>query len=431
MPQRIVHLTPGTGSFYCGTCLRDNALVTALRKLGHDATLLPLYLPLTLDEPDASDGQPVLMGGINVYLQQKSALFQKTPRWLDHLLDAPALLKMAASRAGMTAAEDLGDVTLSMLRGEEGRQKKEIDKLVDWLKLESQPDAVCLSNALLIGLVRRLKSELKVPVVCSLQGEDSFLDSLPEPYRTQSWETIAERARECDAFVAPSRYFGDLMQERLKLPPERVHVVYNGIALDGYEPAQPLPDPPVLGFFARQCQPKGLETLVEAFIILKQRDHIKSLKLLVAGTKTVADEPFVNNLRARLEKQGLARQALFLEPLDRNGKIAFLQNLSALSVPATYGESFGLYIIEALACGVPVAQPRHAAFPELIEITGGGVLCEPNDPQSLAEAVERLLNDPGAARAMGEHGRQVVLRDFSAEQMARNFAGVIEPLGSR
>jgi len=429
MPKRIVHLTPGTGSFYCGTCLRDNALVTALRKLGHDATLLPLYLPLTLDEEDASDGMPVFMGGVNVYLQQKSNLFQKTPRWVDHLLDSPALLKMAAARAGMTSPEDLGDVTLSMLRGEEGRQKKEIEKLVEWLKTEAKPDVVCLSNILIVGLARRLKQELGVPVICSLQGEDSFLDSLSEPYRTQAWATTAERALDCDAFIAPSRYFGNLMQERLGFPVERLHVMHNGIALNGYGAAARPPDPPVLGYLARQCKVKGLETLVEAYILLKTKDRIKNLRLSVAGTKTAADEPFVNDLRGRLEKHGLLEPGTFLEPLARNKKIEFLQTLSVLSVPATYGESFGLYVIEAMACGVPVAQPRHAAFPELIEATGGGVLCEPDDPQALADAIESLLNDPHEARRMGERGRQAVLREFSAERMAQNFSHVVESLG--
>ena len=91
------------------------------------------------------------------------------------------------------------------------------------------------------------------------------------------------------------------------------------------------------------------------------------------------------------------------------------------SVPALYGEAFGLYVIEALAAGVPVVQPRTAAFPELIEATGGGVLCEPGDPQALAEAIEELLLDPARARALGEAGRRAVFEKFSAEAMARDM----------
>src|SRR5947207_14391552 len=116
--MRIVQLTAGTGSFYCGTCLRDNALVTELRRQGHEALLVPLYLPLALDEPPATPETPLFYGGVNVYLQQQSSLFRKTPRWMDRLLDSPGILQAAARRAGMTRAADLGELTLSVLRGE-------------------------------------------------------------------------------------------------------------------------------------------------------------------------------------------------------------------------------------------------------------------------------------------------------------------------
>jgi hypothetical protein len=80
--MNIVQITPGAGSMYCGGCFRDNSLVAALRKQGHQTLMVPLYLPLTLDEPDQSAGTPIFFGGINVYLDQKSALFRKAPRWL-------------------------------------------------------------------------------------------------------------------------------------------------------------------------------------------------------------------------------------------------------------------------------------------------------------------------------------------------------------
>jgi glycosyltransferase involved in cell wall biosynthesis len=172
--------------------------------------------------------------------------------------------------------------------------------------------------------------------------------------------------------------------------------------------------------------PKGLETLVEAYVALRARDRIADLKLRVAGSQTEADRPFVARLRARLAAEGLAGDVAFLPNVDRAGKIAFLQSLSVLSVPATYGESFGLYVIEALAAGVPVVQPRHAAFPELLEATGGGLLCEPDDPQALAAAVEELLLDPERARTLGERGRQAVREHFSAERMAENAGRVFE-----
>jgi glycosyltransferase involved in cell wall biosynthesis len=426
--MRILYLTSGTGSYHCGSCMRDNALVKELRALGHDATMLPLYMPLTLDEEDTSAGLPVMMGGVNTYLQQKSALFRKTPRWIDKVFDSPAILSAAGKFAGTTSPSELGDITLSMMLGETGNQHKEIDRLAEWAKENTKPDIICLSNALLLGVARRLKAEFNVPVVCCFQGEDSFVDALDEPFKTQTWEAMSERARECEALVAISHYYADVMAERLNLPREKMQVVYNGINLDGFAPATQAPEHPTLGFFARNCFSKGLHTVVDAFVLLKQRDTLPNLKLRVAGTRAAGDEKFVAAQQEKIECAGFTADAKFLPPLSREEKIQFLQSLSALSVPATYGEAFGLYLIEAWACGVPVAQPKSGAFPELIQETGGGVLFEPNDPESLADAVENLLANPDTARQFGKNAHEMTLRCFSAQTMAENFIKVLEPL---
>jgi len=426
--MRIIQLTAGTGSFFCGTCIRDNALVMALRKLGHDALMVPMYLEPALDESSGAEGAPLFYGGINVYLQEKLPLFRKTPRWIDRMLDSPALLKAAAGKAGMTKASELGELTVSTLRGEDGRQSKELDRLVDWLATDGRADVVCLSNVLLIGLARRIQERTSAAVVCTLQGEDTFLDSLPERDRTQAWTTIRERAGDVDAFVAVSKYHGDLMRERAGLPADRVHVVHNGINLDGYcsDARRQAPEPPVLGYFARMCWTKGLQTLIEAYISLRKRDKVKNLKLRVAGSRTEADVPFVTQMQQLLADAGLSADTEFLPNVDKPGKIDFLQSLSVLSVPATYGESFGLYVIEAMAAGVPVVQPRHAAFPELIEATGGGVLYDPNDPEALVSSLEELLLDSQRARELGEQGRKAVFDCFSVERMAARSAKVFE-----
>ena len=429
---------------YCGGCLRDNALVAGLRKLGHEVLMVPLYLPLTLDEEDQSAGTPIFFGGINVYLEQKAALFRGAPAWLHDLFASRPLLQWAAGKAAKTRAADLGELTLSMLRGEAGNQARELEKLIAWLKTQPKPDVLCLSNALLIGMARRLKADLGAPVACALQGEDAFLDGLPEAHRAACWRTLAERAAEVDLFVAPSRYFGDLMRERLGLPAQRVRVVQNGINLDGYEgevrsPKSEVRSPraevqsaevPALGFFARMCPEKGLDTLVETYIILRQRGHAGNLKLRVGGSCGPADQSFVNSLRERLQASGLLSDVEFHPNIDRAAKLGFLRSLSVFSVPARYGEAFGLYVIEAMAAGVPVVEPRVAAFPELIEATGGGVLCATDSPRALADAIEELLLDQARARALGVAGRRAVFERFSAEAMALAMAQVYSELAS-
>jgi glycosyltransferase involved in cell wall biosynthesis len=425
--MNIIQITPGAGGMYCGGCLRDNALVKAWRSLGHQATMVPLYLPMTLDEEDQSDGAPIFFGGINVFLQQKSSFFGRLPGWLHGLLDSPRLLKLAAGSAAKTRPEEVGELTLSMLKGEEGRQTRELDELTGWLGKQPRPDVICLSNALLLGLAGPVTRALGVPVVCLLAGEDSFLDSLAEPFRGLSWQTVAEKARETSLVVAPSRYYRSRMAELLDLPFEKVRVVYNGISADdGSVPSAP-PDPPVVGYFARMCREKGLPTLVEAFIELKRRDRIKGLKLRVGGSLSPADEKnLVDGLRAELAQLGLLADVEFCPNLTREAKQEFYRSLSVFSVPALYGEAFGLYLIEAWAAGIPVVQPRHGAFPELLEVTGGGLVCEPGNSVALADGIEELLLDPARALAMGQAGRQSVLNRFSINTIAAELVEVFQ-----
>ena len=439
---------------FCGNCFHDNTLVAALRQLGHDATMLPLYLPINVDEEDQSAGNPIFFGGINVYLEQKSSFFRHAPRWLHGLLNSRRLLEWAAGRAAKTRSDQVGELLFSMLRGEMGNQNREITELVAWLRDHAKPEVICLSNALLIGMVRRLKTELGVPVVCLLQGEEPYLDSLPDAHRGPVWELMQKRAADVDAWIAASRWNAGCMTARLKLKPGRVQVVHNGIKLDGYRRNKPTPDPseegneqsgasgqfpssegsgvgskrraPVLGYFARMCKDKGLDTLVEAYIHLKNGGRVPRLKLHIGGGCGPGDEPFVKSLRQRLAAAGYIGEVSFHPNLNHAEKIAFLQALDVFSVPARYGEAFGLYLIEAMAAGAPVVQPRTAAFPEIIEATGGGVLCEPENPKSLSAAIEELLLNPARALQLGEAGQKAVFERFHAEAMARETLRVLE-----
>jgi glycosyltransferase involved in cell wall biosynthesis len=251
------------------------------------------------------------------------------------------------------------------------------------------------------------------------QGEVDYLDALLPEYRAQCWKLLSERAKDVDLFGAASRYFGDLMSQRLGLTPERVKVVYSGINFDGYADlnASP-PAPPVLGYFARMCPEKGLDTLVEAYIQLRQWDRIKDLRLRIGGGCGAGDEPFVNSLRKRLSDANYLKDVEFFPNVDRTAKVKFLQSISVFSVPVRCTEAFGLYVVEAMAAGVPVVQPRTGAFPELMEATGGGVTYE-GDSNALATALEELLSTPERARSLGQAGRRAALEKFSAESMAR------------
>jgi glycosyltransferase involved in cell wall biosynthesis len=427
---RILQLTPGTGDFLCGSCLRDNALVMGLRDRGHDALIAPLYLPFALEDraagaaPAEGVESTIHMGGINVYLQQKLGLFRWLPRVLHDRLDSPRLLRWAAGHSKMTETPGLGALTLSMLRGEEGRQRAEVARLVEW----ARPDMLLLSNVMLIGLARELKAALGCPVVCTMQGEAPFLDALDDDHRARCWATLAERARDVDGFLAVSQYTADLMSSRMDLDRSKVQVVWNGADLAGIspDPARRDPERPAVGYLARMCRDKGIEALVDGFLRLKQR-HPRA-RLLAAGVVLNEDRDLLARLERRVAEAGWAADVELLGPVTREQKIDLLQRVDVLSVPAGYGESFGLFLPEAWAAGLPVVQPRHGGFTELVEHTGGGLLYDPGDPAALADALGDLLDDPARRAALGEKGRAVATDEFTRARMAERVEAALEGL---
>jgi glycosyltransferase involved in cell wall biosynthesis len=398
--------------------------------------MVPLYLPLTLDEEDQSRGMPVFFGGLNVYLDQQFGWFRRwSPGWLREWLSSPGMLRWASGRAAKTRASDVGDLTLSMLRGEEGNQARDLEELAGWLAGEPRPDVVCLSNAMLLGMARELRLKLGAPVVCMLQGEDAFLDALPTGVRSEAWRILRERAKGVDGFMAPSRFFADLMAERLGVERGRIRVVANGIALDGYPPVGEGggggAGVPVVGYFARMCLDKGLDLVVDAFIELARRSEIPGVRLHVGGGCGPADEPLVVELQQKLERAGLADRVKWVKNPDRAGKLEFLRSCSVLSVPARCGEAFGLYVVEAWASGVPVVLPRAGAFSELVESTGGGLLCESTHAVVLAGGLASVLGDESKRREMGLAGQRAVYQEYGVDAMARRVLGVFEELAQR
>jgi glycosyltransferase involved in cell wall biosynthesis len=169
------------------------------------------------------------------------------------------------------------------------------------------------------------------------------------------------------------------------------------------------------------CPDKGLDTLVDAFIALKKGDRLGHARLHVTGGKSASDKAFLDRLRRRLNAHGVHDDVQFLSHFDHQAKLAFLQTLSVLCVPERHPVACGLYVLEALAAGVPVVQPAHGVFPELLEMTGGGVLCEPNNAEALAAALETLLLDPEQARQLGEQGRRTIHEKLNIDQTARDL----------
>ena len=279
--MRIAFITAGAAGMYCGSCMRDNTLVTALRRLGHDALLIPAYMPIKVDEPDASQGR-VFFGGINIYLEQKFWLFRHTPRFLDRLFNFRWLLKWVSRFAVRAKYSEQGGLTISMLEGSHGKQAKEVANLVSYLH-DEKPDVVLFTNALLSGVIPEVKKALGVPVFVTLQGDDIFLDELSERAALHG----------ADPRQRPRR--GRLHQHEhlLRRPhgglPGRIARQHSRRAA-GDQPRRarrtgrpPATRPLTVGYFARICPEKGFHRLVEAFIKLRQQPAHRSRSSRRAG----------------------------------------------------------------------------------------------------------------------------------------------------
>ncbi len=416
--MKILYITAGAAGMYCGSCLRDNALAAELMSQGHEATLLPIYTPTRTDEPNVSQRR-VFFGGISVYLQQRLALFRKTPWLLDRFWDSRLVLQAAARHWVRTDPRLLGELTLSVLKGEEGFQGKELRKLLHWLKTQSPPDVVNLPNSLLIGLARPLKKALGCPVCCTLQGENAFLEGLAEPYRSAALDLIRANVEFVDAFLPVSDYSAEFMSRYLGIPDDKIQVVPLGINLKGYAASRSRSSACfTVGYFARIIPEKGLHLLCDSYRRLRQRNSSPPARLEVAGYLGPEHREYLRGIERQMEEWGFAGEFRYRGTLDRDAKIRFLQNLDVLCVPSTYNEHKGIYLLEAMANGVPVVQPRRGAFPEIIAKTSGGLLVEPDDCGRLAEGILSIWKDPAWAEELGRNGSEGVRAHYSVAGMA-------------
>ena len=423
--MRVAYIAAGAAGMYCGSCINDNTLASALRLKGVDLVLIPTYTPLRTDGPDASIDR-VFYGGINVYLQQKLAFFRRAPEFVDRLMNVRTLLNSLSWFSGSTRAEELGALTVSMLKGEQGSQRKELKKLVRWLKDDLRPDLVHLTNSMFLGMVREMKRELGIPVLCSVQGEDVFLAGLAEPYRNEALSLARDRARDVDAFVATCDWYAASMADYLQAPRKRFRVVPLGISLEGHgHRERDLPETPfTIGYMARVAPEKGLHLLADAVGRLAEQVGTENIRLLAAGYLGGREKPYFRQVVSLIESRGLSNAFEYRGEVDRQQKIDFLNSVHVLSVPTPYREPKGLFVLEALANGTPVVQPRHGAFPALLDRTGGGILVDPDSPEALAEGLSRMMSDREAREAMGRRGRAAVHRMAGDACMADAMLGV-------
>ena len=425
-----MHIIPGSGgSFYCGNCLRDSKYVEALRKSDHMVVKLPMYLPLFADEHDLSREIPVFYGAISIYLKQLFPVFRKAPGWVDRALNSKPMLKLASKFAGSTRAKGLEEMTVSMLLGEEGQQKQELQKMVDWIVENCNPDVIHLSNALLLGLAQQLSQRLNVPVISSLQDEDVWVDVMKPSARETVWKLMSRKAEHVSAFISVSDYYAGVMKDKMELPKEKLESVHIGVDPADYVFRPVKEKKRNIGFVSRMCHGNGLDILVDAFILLKQKEGFDDVQMVLTGGSTGDDRKYLHEIRKQIRDAGLHNQVEFHEEFEEEGMREFMEKVMVVSVPVRNGEAFGIYLLECMASGVPVLQPDLGAFPEIVKLAEGGVIYDNNTPEELAASLEKLLSDPGELDRLSRKGREGVEKhfhiDIQAERMVKVYAKAI------
>ncbi len=411
--------------------MHDNALAGGMKAAGEDVSLFPLYTPMRLDEESVGEKQ-IFYGGIKAYLMQKYPRPFFGRDLLFRIAGAQALLRLMP-RFDIGSAVDPeanAELTISMLKGEDGNQRELLQELVQWVKSEYQPDVIHITNALLIGVAREFKRQLQVPITCGLHGEDIFLEGMPQKYQDEALAIIRERANDVDRFLAISTYYSEMFSKWVGLDQSKIDVVWPGIALNDYrEMAIESTDRPLtIGFLARFVPEKGLHLLVDAFTRLYQSGEFPNLQLIAGGYVSSAYKTYIGGIRKKIQENKLEDRVKLLGTLERAEKLNFFKQIDVFSVPAPYREPKGISILEALASGVPVVQPDHGAYPEWINATQGGLLHRPDDSVDLAEKLATLLRDADLRKHLGQQGRRGIFEKFSSERMASATLDVLQQL---
>jgi len=418
--MKIVYLITGSGgSFYCGNCYRDMLYVRAIRKVpGVTAKAVPLYLPPDSENIRNGFEKEVFFGAISMYLREKVRIFKNMPPFLEKIVNSNPLLRLAASQAGTTRTEGLEDLTLSMIEGDNAFRKHEVDRLVKYLSADGKPDVIHLSNALILGLARQIKQRLDVKVVCSLLNEDDWIDDMAEPYQSNAWKMIAKEAKYVDSFITPSNYSKELFKRKTGLNGDNVNIVPLGFDPESSGHLRTGYGSPALGYFCRVNAHNGFDKLADAFIEIKTKNLVPGLSLHVCGGFTGDDKPFISRQIKKIRENGFEKSVRIYPEFMGNKKLEFFNNVDVISVPVRKYDGYGLYILEANGAGIPVVQPATGAFPEIVGMTGGGLVYSPDNIEELVNTLVKLLNNPLLQKELGDAGRKNVKSELSLEKMS-------------
>ncbi|MCL2416389.1 MAG: glycosyltransferase family 4 protein [Bacteroidales bacterium] len=419
--MKILLIVPGAGdTFFCGNCFRDNLYAQALQNAGHDVSIMPLYLPLTAESWKSST--PLFFPAISYYVAQKFFKKGKMPHILRKILDSPIALRLASRFSGTTSAKGMENMTLSMIKGEDKHFATQVEKIIYWIENHERPDVIHLSTSMLIGLAKAIKNRIDIPIVCSLQDEEIWLDSLDSKHAQEAWKSIGKNVGFVDKFVASSEFYRSVSFEKI---PEikNIEIVSPGVDIEKYKSSEQ-PKDPTIGFFYRANYENGLDILAQAFVNLKKENSIPNLKLKIGGGYTHENKKFVSHIHTILEPY--INDVIWLDQYSLNEHTTFYKNISLICAPLRFNEAFGLYLSEAFAAGRPAVVPDTGSFSEVVG--DAGILYSPNDSENLTNALREILTNPTIYDACKANAIRLSYEKYSDKIAARKLGRIYSRL---
>ncbi|MCL2415119.1 MAG: glycosyltransferase family 4 protein [Bacteroidales bacterium] len=419
--MKILLIVPGAGdTFYCGNCFRDNLYAQALQNAGHEVSIMPLYLPLTGESWKSST--PLFFPATSYYVAQKFFKKGKMPNFLRKFLDSPTVLRLASHFSGTTSAKGMENMTLSMIKGDDKNFAGQVEKIIHWIENHERPDIIHLSTSMLIGIAKAIKNRINIPIVCSLQDEEVWLDSLEERYAREAWKSIGKNVKFVNKFVASSEFYKSISFEKIPEIKE-IEVVYPGVEFSKYHSAD-YPKNPTIGFYYRMNHENGLDILAEAFVNLKKKNLIPNLKLKIGGGYTRENKKFLNHIHTILEPY---KNDVIWSEYSLSEHTTFYKEISLICAPLRFDEAFGLYLSEAFAAGRPAVVPNTGSFSEVVG--DAGILYSPNDSENLAKALQKILTNSVIYETCKEHTTRLSHEKYcdkiAAEKLQRIYSDLL------
>ena len=417
--MKVLFIIPGSGdSFYCGNCFRDNLQASALRKAGHDVIIMPLYLPLR-DSSFPAD-TPLFFPATTYYTAQKFFSKRKMPKWLERLTGSDTMLNMASSMSGTTSAEGMEGMTLSMITGDDPTFQHQINQLIEWITKHERPDIIHLSSSLIIGIAKALSQQLDIPIICSVQDEEVWIDSLNKTHAGIAWQSITENIRYIDHFVTTSEFYRNRVAK--KIPQiTNIEVIYPAVDQQKYA-SDIYPKDPVIGFFYHMNKQNGLDILVEAFVRLKRKNTIPNLKLKIGGGYTNKEKSYIKKIKKILAPY--KEDVEISDSYSLQDHARFYQSITVISVPITFEEGVGLYLCESFAAGRPAVVPATGSFPEIV--AEAGITYQPNNSEALANALEELLSNKKHYTQSVENAKELSSIRYNQQILAQRLIKIYE-----